>query len=176
MAKDPITWGEGSRLVQELGREDHLARRLRTEREKRGWSQERLAREMTKAGCPVPQSAVSKIEKSAGRRAISVDEGIALSKVFELPLDELLLPQDALRDVQMLRDVARGPVVAREAYLADLEYRELVARVANRARGSEEWRRELVKAATVRDQLLDPDSLAGQFYRDVLQAIGEDVS
>jgi transcriptional regulator with XRE-family HTH domain len=47
---------------------------------------------MTKAGAPMNQSAIWKIENGKPRRRITVDEAIAFAKVFEVPLDELLTP------------------------------------------------------------------------------------
>jgi hypothetical protein len=45
---------------------------------------------MTDAGCAIDQSALYKIEKGNPRRHIQVDELIAFSKVFAVPIDELL--------------------------------------------------------------------------------------
>ena len=76
-------------------REENLARRIRYEMNRRGWSQERMAAEMTKAGLPLHQSAISKIintNERGKRRTISVDEALVFSKVFEIPLEALLLP------------------------------------------------------------------------------------
>jgi hypothetical protein len=50
---------------------------------------------MTKAGLPLHQSAVSKIinpNERGKRRTISVDEALTFSKIFDIPLDALLLP------------------------------------------------------------------------------------
>src|SRR5688572_2896586 len=41
--------------------EENMAARVAWEMRRRGWSQERLAREMAEAGCPLHQSAISKI-------------------------------------------------------------------------------------------------------------------
>src|SRR4051794_31115604 len=106
------TWDPLPYLVWEAGSEAHLARRMTTERQRRGWSQERLAKELTKAGCPTSQTSISKIERPVGgrRRDITADEAIAMSRVFRIPLDELLLPTGA--DERLLLDWARGPRVA----------------------------------------------------------------
>lgn len=112
MAKQ-ISWAEGHRLIENVGTEEHLARRITTERTRLGLSQEKLAEAMTAAGCPVPQSAISKIENPArgrgGRRAITVEEAIAFSKVFGVPLGELLLPAVAISHVHALQALADGP-------------------------------------------------------------------
>lgn len=83
--------------VLNLMSEENLAQRVQHEMEKRGWSQERMAREMTEAGHPLHQSAISKIVNPKGgkRRSISVDDAIGFAKVFGVPFDELLIPVEA---------------------------------------------------------------------------------
>jgi transcriptional regulator with XRE-family HTH domain len=145
MTKDPFSWSEGSRLIGEVGREDHLAARITSERQARGWSQETLAREMTKAGCPIPQSAISKIENPAvgGRRAITVDEAIAFAKLFDIPLGELLLPQEALATVSTLRDLADGPSLLSGMLGAQQRYADLVRRLATATANDGYWAGQL---------------------------------
>jgi transcriptional regulator with XRE-family HTH domain len=70
--------------------EDYLAARIASERQAQGWSLEGLAERMTKAGCAINQSAIYKIEQGQPRRRITVDELVAFSRVFGLPLDDLL--------------------------------------------------------------------------------------
>lgn len=41
------------------------------------------------------QSSIAKIEKESGRRPITVDEAIGLSRVLDIPLPRLLLSPDA---------------------------------------------------------------------------------
>ncbi|GAA4517880.1 helix-turn-helix domain-containing protein [Nonomuraea ferruginea] len=77
--------------------EENVALRIAWEMRRRGWSQERMAQELTHAGCPTHQSAISKIvnpKPDGSRRAISVDEAIALARVFGIALEELPLPMD----------------------------------------------------------------------------------
>lgn len=77
--------------------EENVALRIAWEMRRRGWSQERMAQELTNAGCPTHQSAISKIinpRPDGSRRAITVDEAIALARVFDIPLEELPLPLD----------------------------------------------------------------------------------
>ncbi len=108
------SWSEGSRIVTAVGREDYLAARITAERNARGWSQERLAKEMKAIGCHMPQPSISKIEnpKSGGRRDITVDEAIAFSKLFGIPLGELLLPTETLRHLSVIRDLVAGEEAA----------------------------------------------------------------
>lgn len=72
--------------------EQALAERVAAERALRGWTFDELAQRMTDAGCAINGSAVYKIEKGRPRRRITVDEHVAFSRVFELPLEELLTP------------------------------------------------------------------------------------
>lgn len=83
--------------------EENIAARIEWEMRRRGWSQERLAKEMTDAGCPMHQSAISKIikpGKGVKRRAITVNEAVAFARVFEVPLDELQLPLEVAQSQQ----------------------------------------------------------------------------
>ncbi|PRX48968.1 helix-turn-helix protein [Nonomuraea fuscirosea] len=93
--------------------EENVALRVAWEMRRRGWSQERMAQELTNAGCPTHQSAISKIvnpKPDGSRRMISVDEAIAMARVFGIPLEELPLPPEAAegRDLHELsRTVTR---------------------------------------------------------------------
>src|SRR6478735_1047147 len=84
--------------------EPDLARRLRWEREQRGWTKETVARRMAEAGVPIGDSAIGKIESQTNPRRIHVDELMAFASVFEVedPL-ELLRPPEALEDEQARR-------------------------------------------------------------------------
>lgn len=136
-----LTWPEAHKLVTALGREDYLAERIEAERRARGWSQERLAVEMTNAGCPLPQSAISKIEKPArgGRRAITVGEAITFSRVLDIPLVELVLPVGAMGHASVLKDLADGPSLRSAAESAREHYESVVRRLAERMRGDTMW-------------------------------------
>jgi len=84
-------------LGRSIDQEDNLAERIRYEREKRGLSYESLAKAMTDHGCKIQGSAIFKIEKGEPRRRITVDELVSLSRVFEIPIDELLVPVELVR-------------------------------------------------------------------------------
>jgi transcriptional regulator with XRE-family HTH domain len=71
--------------------EENLAARITIERERRRWTLESLAARMTAAGCPLPQSAIYKIEQGRPRRRIVVDELVAFSQVFGIPVESLLV-------------------------------------------------------------------------------------
>lgn len=102
--------------------EENVALRVAWEMQRRSWSQERMAQELTNAGCPTHQSAISKIvnpKPGVSRRAISVAEAIAMAKVFDVPLAELPLPPEAAegRDLHELsRTVTHEGRNARDRY------------------------------------------------------------
>jgi len=73
-----------------------LARRIAYERERREWKQATLARRMTSAGFDMTQSTVSKFERADDARRITVDELLAFSTVFEIRVQDLLIPLAAV--------------------------------------------------------------------------------
>ena len=83
--------------------EAHLAQRIAAERDARGWTNDGLAKRMTEAGCPMVGSAIFKIEKADPPRRIVVDELVAFAKVFEVPLEHLLLPPEVAASQELTR-------------------------------------------------------------------------
>lgn len=67
----------------------HAARRMRTLRAYRGWSQEQLAREVTRRGYPVKRTLLAAIE-SGRKRGVSVDLAVALASALDVPVMVLL--------------------------------------------------------------------------------------
>jgi transcriptional regulator with XRE-family HTH domain len=68
--------------------ETHFRKRLKDERDRRGWSQEELAKRLGERGVAVHASTIAKIETDA--RAIRLDEAAAIADLFGLSLDTLL--------------------------------------------------------------------------------------
>jgi transcriptional regulator with XRE-family HTH domain len=68
--------------------ETHFRKRLKDERDRRGWSQEELARRLSERGVAVHASTIAKIETNA--RAVRLDEAAAIAELFGLSLDALL--------------------------------------------------------------------------------------
>jgi transcriptional regulator with XRE-family HTH domain len=87
--------------------ETNVKRRIRIEREAKGWTYEGLAKRMTDAGCPINASAIYKIEKSDPPRRITVDELVALSRVLGLTTEELLTPPELAASKAALAAVKR---------------------------------------------------------------------
>jgi transcriptional regulator with XRE-family HTH domain len=183
MATEPFSWGEGNRIVRELGREENLASRIAVERNARKWTQLELAREMADIGCPIPQTAISKIEKpqTGGRRAITVDEAIAFAKVFEIPFGELFLPTDMLTSIANARLVEAAYAVLQQRSQTEQRYTEQVAEVAVAAFKDTGFAAQLTeqrqalgpdqKHARTRRKLTTPPGWLN-FLDDVFQAIG----
>lgn len=68
--------------------ETHFRKRLKDERDRRGWSQEELAKRLGERGVAVHASTIAKIETDA--RAVRLDEAAAIADLFGLSLDTLL--------------------------------------------------------------------------------------
>lgn len=113
--------------------ERNLAQRVQIEREQRSWTYEGLAARMKARGCTIAPSALYKIEKGDPPRRITVDELVALSQVFEMPMTQLvadpklLLPGRAADLMEKITlnlitaDVAREAADAAEAEADRLE-------------------------------------------------------
>lgn len=105
--------------------ERNLARRIKMERQSRGWSPARLAQRMTEAGCSIATSAIYKIEDQENPRKIAVDEMVALGEVFGIEdLRDLLKPAGFVKSVTVnIAPVIQAPpatdvLLARIAQLA----------------------------------------------------------
>jgi transcriptional regulator with XRE-family HTH domain len=108
--------------------EGNAAARIALEREVRGWSTTELAARMTKAGVPMNQTAVWRIENGTPRRKITLDEALGFARVFELPLEELMSPPLEGVDIEGLRIVQEAVEAFYEARNAeDRLHRAVVA-------------------------------------------------
>jgi transcriptional regulator with XRE-family HTH domain len=111
--------------------EDHVAQRIKLEREVRGWSTVTLAERMNAAGHPINQSAIWRIESGKPRRRVNLDEALGFCKVFDITLDDLTAAPGQIANPQVRRLVgdyveqwkewrARGKAMDRiQAELAD---------------------------------------------------------
>ena len=97
-----------------IASEDALARRIAFERSRRDMTYEGLAKRMTDAGCAIQPSAIYKIEKAEPRRRITVDELVAFAEVFDLTLDNLLLPPEIAFSEEAQRLVKEWQAARRE--------------------------------------------------------------
>lgn len=109
--------------LRSIDGEKALAQRIAYEREERGWTYAGLASRMTSVGCPIQASALYKIEKSNPPRGISVDELIALKRVFELELDDLVQPMadKAGKQLRHLMVTMQGLLIERQRLDAEFK-------------------------------------------------------
>jgi transcriptional regulator with XRE-family HTH domain len=70
--------------------DSHFGKQVRAERDRRGWSQEELAKRLTDKGIPTYPSTIAKIESESRPRAARLGEASAIADLFEVSLDTLL--------------------------------------------------------------------------------------
>ena len=124
------------RLVREYGSERNLADRIQDEMASRGWSQARLSKEMAANGCPIHQSAISKIVSPPdgdGRRSVSVDEALGFAKTFGLGIAELLVPAEDLTSTRAAKLVTEGLEAYKQKVSAESRYVGLTSELVNLA-------------------------------------------
>ncbi|MEU6442500.1 helix-turn-helix transcriptional regulator [Streptomyces sp. NPDC047046] len=102
--------------------EDHVAARVKIERETRGWSTVKLAEEMAAVGHPINQSAIWRIESGKPRRRVNLDEALGFCKVFDLTMQDLTGPPGELATPRIRQLVS-------EYVQMTLEYRQLRAAI-----------------------------------------------
>lgn len=117
---------------RQIEAEVNLARRIAVERKRRDLSYEGLAKLLGDAGCPIAGSAIYKIENGEPPRRVTVDELVALSHVFKVPVDELLLPMELLNQrraqelIARLRDLdGRFVALAEDMFATQVELMEV---------------------------------------------------
>jgi transcriptional regulator with XRE-family HTH domain len=76
--------------IRPEGPDEWVRARIRQMRIALGWSQNDLARRVTNAGCKLAQSSLWSIEEGKPPRRVSIGEAVAFSKVFDIPLAELV--------------------------------------------------------------------------------------
>ncbi|MDI9917853.1 helix-turn-helix transcriptional regulator [Rhodococcus sp. IEGM 1379] len=126
--------------------EDWFGRRVREERELRGWTQFELAERLQQQGISLHPSAIAKIElRDVDRpRAIRLDEAKALSEAFGVDLAQMLLDSPSARVHQLAKRIRHWVDSSAEEfeYAEELavEVRELLTEV-ERASGPAERKR-----------------------------------
>lgn len=144
-------------------REENVARRIEYEMQQRGWSQERLAKEMSEAGFPVHQSAISKIinRRDGKRRTIGVDEAIGFAKVFGVSLESLVAPIFAARSAEARTAMGQIQKLLEQRVLVMAEMSELWDRLKELLRDD-----EVVEALV--GQLQEQEGVSGDVARFTL--------
>jgi transcriptional regulator with XRE-family HTH domain len=74
-----------------LSSEDQFGQRLRQERTRRGWTQAQVAEKLAEAGVVLHPSAIAKMETrdSERPRMITLNEAMAVARIFELSIDQM---------------------------------------------------------------------------------------
>lgn len=105
---------------------DVFARRLRQERERRGFSQAALARRIAEVlGTNIDPSAVTRIEQQT--RAVRLDEAVAAAEALDVPLALLLSDDPAAENEAKLQQYLAELAVAQRNWENDrLEVQRLV--------------------------------------------------
>ncbi len=101
--------------------------RLRSERKRRGWSQEQLCERLAQQRTPISQSVISKMESA--RREPRPDELVAIAKVFGLTVDTMLGHKGGKDDsldyaLRSMRDTVRRSVTAIRMAANDIDAAE----------------------------------------------------
>jgi transcriptional regulator with XRE-family HTH domain len=101
--------------------------RLRSERKRRGWSQEQLCERLAQQRTPISQSVISKMESA--HREPRPDELVAIAKVFGLTVDTMLGykgGKDESLDyaLRSMRDTARRSATAIRMAASDIDAAE----------------------------------------------------
>lgn len=127
MSDDAGTVQVGLRLMSET----NVARRVEHEITRRGWSQDRVAKEMTSAGHPMHQSSVSKIvsPKDGKRRSISVDDLLGFAEIFGLTIEELMAPLETVWATELRESLVRLVELATAREAIDEEAAQVTTRV-----------------------------------------------
>lgn len=162
------TCGMPRQLPRPPGPDEWAARRVRHEREQRGWSTAELARRVTEEGVLMRQSSVWDIENRTPPRRITLGEALALVRVFGLAsVSDLASPPYAsgadelaviVRDLQQWRSAESRQAGALRAILERYERVRADANVAELAQAGHDtavtqpladMRRVLADAGTV---------------------------
>lgn len=164
-----------------VGSEDALAQRiavLRSEAEP-PLSYEALAARMSAVGCPIQPSALHRIEKGSPRRKVTVDELVALSQVFEVPIEDLISSpaDDPAQRAQAALDDYRKAVVdwrsARQRLAASALEEQLAFKVLlDRRAKLPAWQRRLAAEAATEGDTATPETQGfAAFLRQVITDI-----
>jgi transcriptional regulator with XRE-family HTH domain len=128
--------------------EDHFAKRLRAEREHRGWSQAEMAKMLSGKGIAMHWTTIAKIEKSD--RSVRIDEAAGIADLFDTSVDALLGRKvrpgnDLAYTLRAVLNTARQSA-EQTAAIADALGDNLVDLDALEFNGREELENEVVRA------------------------------
>ena len=78
-----------------------IAENVRRLRREHDWTQEEVARRLTRAGWPTTQSKIAKVERGTSKPKLSVDDLLALAFVLDTTPTNLVVPWDPDAEVQI---------------------------------------------------------------------------
>lgn len=147
--------------------ENHVADRIKMEREVRGWSTVTLAERMTEAGHPINQSAVWRIESGKPRRRVNLDEALGFCKVFDIPLDDLTAAPGQIANPRVRRLIAEYVEQWKEWRARGKAMDRVQAEIAEYTKAHPD-QDDLVKGLLTHELAVASD---GEFHRDHQQGV-----
>lgn len=123
--------------------EDRLAARIADLRRAKGWSFSELSKELERNRCPIDRSSLQKIEKGVPRRKINVNELVAFSNVFGLPVSALLEDGAGIERELAWVNLLHAESLAEIYMVAKREYTELIRRLQKLVENDEEFEAQL---------------------------------
>lgn len=193
-----------AQVINEVGSEKYVVERIRAEVKARGWSLVELSRRMNASsmegnGGVIDRAVLSKMLGGDRGRHVSIDQLITLSKVFGIPLGELLVPAATLANIRGWRyyleslDMAndlRKLITRNREHLADIRKLietspELGERIVDHARDVYRLRRsDLIEVirndalhieGSMPDEYLDPELMAYGLHRVPVVAVATEL-
>jgi transcriptional regulator with XRE-family HTH domain len=180
-----------AQVINEVGSEKYVVERIRAEVKARGWSLVELSRRMNESsmegnGGVIDRTVLSKMLGRDRGRHVSIDQLITLSKVFGIPLGELLVPASTLANIRGWRyyfeslDIAndlRHLITEKQERLADIRKLietspELSERIVDHARDVYLRRRSDLIEVIRNDALNIEGSMPDEYLDPMLMAYG----
>lgn len=131
MNEPELPWDEVSRLIMQLGSERHFAQRLASWRG--DMSLRKLSKALEKAGHYISPTALSRIENMGNparadqrTREITIGDALAISRVFNKSLVQMLLPDEALKEHSGWVAILEATEALRRVQDAWHEYRDCI--------------------------------------------------
>jgi transcriptional regulator with XRE-family HTH domain len=108
--------------------EVRFVKRMRTERAERGWSQERLVKEVAeRTGFRMNPTVITKLEWATDparrdkARGLGFDEALAIAQTFQLSVSEMVEPQDRISELDGAIRATEGMIQEQYWRRADAE-------------------------------------------------------
>lgn len=137
------------KMVYAMASERHVMDRVRDELAARGWKQIDLVRRMEDAaqdknkvgrGGVISRGALSKLLGDGRGRHVSIDQLVTLAAVFDVPLEELLVPRAAADEVKGWRKFQEATEIRNEIRHLLNRYGDLITVIDDLARENADLR------------------------------------